>query len=150
MSNTQAPASSSPEDRPTPSVRVPESPREFLKRIGVAYGHQRIAAALASQGYDVASVLRTEAHPAWKVSIKLPQRLSRATPRALRMIFKKALASLHQKWPVQEIDVLTKGSRATLTFLWDVPTLRGLLTMNSRWKVFLRLSEAGVWESRRL
>ena len=37
--------------------RSTETPREFLKRIGIAYGHRRIADAFTAHGYDITAVL---------------------------------------------------------------------------------------------
>jgi hypothetical protein len=134
-----------------PRPRCRENPREVLRWLGSGFVHQCVAEALTRAGCKVRYVQRIDYHPVWRVTLARPWPPSAPRSRTFRDLVRDALCQVEDRIPVQDLQVVVKGERLILLFVWEAFTGPGLLAIQPGLTEFLRRVEGGGrWDRRRV
>jgi hypothetical protein len=128
--------------------RFRENPRAVLQRIARGYVHECVAQALATAGFPAQGIERLNYHPVWQITLARPWPPDAPQSRAFKNAVKSALRQVDPRIPVQDLEVMVKGERLILLFIWEAPTGPGLLAIQPNRTDFLRRPDGGgQWDS---
>jgi hypothetical protein len=112
-------------------------------RIGVV--QIALAGTIADTGCKVGSVERFPCHPVWRIALAQPWPELAGHRRRSKYAVRKTIRALSPCHPAEDLDVVCKGKRLLLLFIWDAPTRPGLLALQTTRAGFLEQREDGLW-----